>query len=103
MSGALAKSVPTREEENGAVVGDDIDLDIEDDDSVSIVGSASVKDGQVSEKKSKAGKKRGNIFKCESCSKVCANFLHHESRELTVPDAVLSDLTAHRFIVIPLV
>ena len=61
----VAKSMPTRDFDSGSVVGDEIEVDVEDDDSASVMGftPASGKRGK--------GRKRANIFKCESCSKVC--------------------------------
>lgn len=71
-SGALAKSVPIQDFDLGSAIDDDIEVDVEDDDGASVVGVA--KDVQSSAKKGKStGKKRGTIFKCESCSKVSSN------------------------------
>ena len=71
-SGALAKSVPTQDLDLGSAIDDDIEVDVEDDDGASVVGGA--KDNLPSAKKGKTtGKKRGTIFKCESCSKVSSN------------------------------
>lgn len=61
VSGALAQSVPTLDFDSGSVVGDEIEVDVEDDEIASMVGTTGKKG---------RGKKRANIFKCESCSKV---------------------------------
>lgn len=77
--GALASSVPNPPFAYAAssVGGDDIEVDVEDDldDNVSVIESVTGNGGKRSKKDGKdgkptKGKKRGTIFKCESCSKV---------------------------------
>lgn len=84
--GALASSVPNPPFTYAAssVGGDDIEVDVEDDldDNVSVIESIAGNGGKKSKKVGKdgkptKGKKRGTIFKCESCSKVRTLNAHH--------------------------
>ena len=62
-SGALAKSMPTYADENDI----DVDIDIDDD---KFADDNKSRNGNGKGKSGHGGKKRGNIFRCESCSKV---------------------------------
>ena len=81
--GALASSVPNPPFMYAASVGgDDIEVDVEDDmdDNVSVADGALDAGDKKSKKDNKdgktgKGKKRGTIFKCESCYKVCIDAL----------------------------
>ncbi|KAH8110885.1 hypothetical protein DFH11DRAFT_1880269 [Phellopilus nigrolimitatus] len=75
--GSTASSVPTQSymQDIAASAGDDIEVDVEEDfdDGVSVIESIGGGEKRGSEKKGAKGgkvKKRGTIFKCESCSKV---------------------------------
>ena len=63
--------MPTYADENDI----DIDIDVEDDkmaeDNRSRIGN-----GKSGGKNGHGGKKRGNIFRCESCSKVMRSFIY---------------------------
>ena len=81
--GALASSVPNPSfTYAGSVGADDIEVDVEDDmdDNVSVADGVMDAGDKKSKKDNKdgkpgKGKKRGTIFKCESCSKVCIDAL----------------------------
>ncbi len=99
-SGALAKSVPTQDLDLGSAIDDDIEVDVEDDDSASVVGV--VRDALPSAKKGKStGKKRGTIFKCESCSKVSLHFGHLRA-SFVLPVYLITDCTFSKGLSAPL-
>ena len=76
--GPLSNSVPNPDFDLPMGIMDDIEVDVEDDDSVSVIGATT----GTNAKSGKGGrvKKRGTIFKCESCSKV----VHYPPRQITL-------------------